>query len=113
MLEWRNKHPDHVIAPVAGFYHGRGLILAGSHAEGRKLLRALIDSPTAGSLRDDALFWEGYAFQQEKRMGDAERSFRVLLRDHPWSGSATKVRGGFQPAGPERTPTAHPAETSR
>ena len=96
------QHPGHVLEPVVRFYHGRGLILAGSHAEGREQLRSLIESPAAGSLRDDALFWEGYAFQQEKRMGDGARSFRVLLRDYSWSNNAAKVRGAFQPAGPER-----------
>jgi TolA-binding protein len=103
--EWVDQHPGHVLQPAMRFYTGRGLILAGKFAEGREWLRNLIDSQEGGSLIDDALFYEGYAFQQEKRMGDAERSFRILLRDYSWSSNAPKVRGAFQPAGPEREPS--------
>ena len=102
--EWLAANPGHVLEPVMRFYHGRGLILAGRHAEGRRILRDLIESPSAGSLCDDALFWEGYAFQQEKRMVDGARVFQILLRDHPGSTNAAKVRGAFEPAGPERKP---------
>ena len=84
------------------FYSGRGLILAGSFSEGRKWLRSIINADFENRLADDALFWEGYAFQQEKRPADARRSFGVLLRDYSWSNSAQKVRGKFEPAGPER-----------
>jgi hypothetical protein len=102
--EWLAQHPGHVLEPAARFYHGRGLILTGRHAQGRKWLRELFDSAEIASLRDDALFWEGYAFQQEKLMGDAARRFGILLRDFSWSNSASKVKGKFEPAGPERKP---------
>ena len=100
--EWLDEHPGHVLEPVVRFYRGRGLILTGEFAQGRKWLSGIIETEDETSLCDDALFWEGYAFQQEGRMADAARSFRVLLRDFSWSNSAPKVRGKFEPAGPER-----------
>jgi TolA-binding protein len=99
--EWLAKNPEHILSPMVRFYLGRGLILASEYAEGRKSLRDLIDSSEVTTLVDDALFWEGYAFQQEKRMTDAARTFGILLRDYSWSNSAAKIRGKFEPAGPE------------
>ncbi len=109
--KWLDEHPGHVLEPVVRFYRGRGLILTGSLAQGRKWLRSIIEANDGSSLRDDALFWEGYAFQQEGRMADAARSLRVLLRDYSWSNSAPKVRGKFKPAGPELKPSSHPTGT--
>ena len=84
------------------FFKGRGLILAGRPAEGRKWLRRIIEAGAARtSLCDDALFWEGYTFQQEANRDGAARSFGLLLRDYSWSRSSAKVRGKFTPAGPE------------
>jgi len=111
--EWLDKHPRHALEPVVRFYRGRGLILTGDLEQGRKWLRGIIETEDGNTLRDDALFWEGYAFQQEGRMADAERSFCVLLRDYSWSNSAPKVRGKFDPAGPEREPDSQPAHSSQ
>ena len=111
--EWLDEHPKHVLGPVVRFYRGRGLILSGSLVQGREELRQVIEARDGNSLRDDALFWEGYAFQQEKRMAEAARSFRVLLRDYSWSNSAPKVRGKFKPAGPEVEPSSPPKEFKR
>jgi TolA-binding protein/predicted TPR repeat methyltransferase len=107
--DWLENNPEHILRPVIRFYHGRGLILAGDYARGRASLRGLIDSSEVTTLADDALFWEGYAFQQEKRMADAERSFGILLRDYSWSGNAARIRGGFKPAGPELGAVADPS----
>ena len=104
--KWLDEHNGHVLTPVVSFYRARGLILAGKIAQGRKHLRSIIEAKDGGSLRDDALFWEGYAFQQEKRPADAARIFGVLLRDYSWSNSASKVRGKFKPAGPETKPSS-------
>jgi len=100
--KWLDDNPGHVLEPFMWFFHGRGLILAGRPAEGRKWLRRVVEAGGArGSLGDDALFWEGYAFQQERNPGGAARSFGVLLRDFSWARSSAKVRGKFTPAGPE------------
>lgn len=111
--KWLDEHPDHVLAPVVRFYRGRGLVLAGKFAEGRKWLRSVIETEEENRLSDDALFWEGYALQQEGRAADAARSFSVLLRDYSWSNSAPKVRGKFEPAGPEVQPSSRPTGTDR
>jgi len=110
--EWVDEHPGHVLETVLRFYSGRGLILTGQFSQGRQWLRSIIDAKDGSRLCDDALFLEGYSFQQEKRPADAARSLGVLLRDYSRSNSAHKVRGKFKPLGPELDPSSQTKGTN-
>ncbi len=100
--KWLDDNPGHVLQPFMWFFKGRGLILTGKPAEGRKWMARILETGSSRStLCDDALFWEGYAFQLEGNRDGAARSFGILLRDYSWSRSSAKVRGKFKPAGPE------------
>jgi len=100
--KWIDDNPGHVLEPFMWFFKGRGLILTGKPAEGRKWMARILEAGSSrSSLCDDALFWQGYAFQLEGNQNGKARSFGILLRDYSWARSAAKVRGKFKPAGPE------------
>lgn len=101
MGDWLKENPEHAAAPFARFCLARALITAERHEPGRELLQHIIDHDADRcTLLDDAQFYIGLSYNQQRDAKNAHEAFGVLLRDFPYSMHAKQFIGKLPPAGP-------------
>jgi len=97
---WLAEHPDHVLVPNARYRLGKALVRNGQGAEGRKLLRRVLEhDPRRTTIGDDAAYWIARSFALDGDHDQAEEAFGIVLRDYSWSGYADDVPERYRPTG--------------
>ena len=91
--KWLSENPGHPAEPFARFCLARAYVTVGQYEYGRKLLRQIIKEDSHRcSLMDDAQYWLGVSYHQQRDAAKAKAAFNVLLRDFPHSKFAASVK---------------------